>query len=203
MGQGGYENPWTYKNTTFTSDDIDDFFGFVYCITNNTNGREYIGRKYFWKFRTPRGKKRKVKSESDWKIIMGVVRNLKKKFNNWVDTTLAELSSAYIKQLAKQTSKKRGNSLSKECLQNNLTMAPPSTTIVTSSPDTSEKTIMELDTTDKVVAHVRDWSVDKIEESELVGDKMALYAEFEEWIELDDIDNIEIYSLEEIEKKDD
>ena len=134
---------------------------------------------------------------------MGLVRNLKKRFNNWVDRTLAELSSAYIKQLAKQTSKKRGNSLSKECLQNNLTMAPPSTTIVTSSPDTSEKTIMELDTTDKVVAHVRDWSVDKIEESELVGDKMALYAEFEEWIELDDIDNIEIYSLEEIEKKDD
>ena len=134
---------------------------------------------------------------------MGLLRNLRKRFNNWVDITLAELSSAYIKQLAKQTSKKRGNSLSKECLQNNLTMAPPSTTIVTSSPDTSEKTIMELDTTDKVVAHVRDWSVDKIEESELVGDKMALYAEFEEWIELDDIDNIEIYSLEEIEKKDD
>ena len=134
---------------------------------------------------------------------MGLLRNLRKKFNNWVDTTLAELSSAYIKQLAKQTSKKRGNSLSKECLQNNLTMAPPSTTIVTSSPDTSEKTIMELDTTDKVVAHVRDWSVDKIEEAELTGDKIALYAEFEEWIELDDVDNIEIYSLEEIEKKDD
>ena len=134
---------------------------------------------------------------------MGLVRNLKKRFNNWVDRTLAELSSAYIKQLAKQTSKKRGNSLSKECLQNNLTMAPPSTTIVTSSQDTTEKIIMELDTTDKVVAHVRDWSVDKIEESELVGDKMALYAEFEEWIELDNIDNIEIYSLEEIEKKDD
>ena len=134
---------------------------------------------------------------------MGLLRNLRKKFNNWVDRTLAELSSAYIKQLAKQTSKKRGNSLSKECLQNNLTMAPPSTTIVTSSPDTSEKTIMELDTTDKVVAHVRDWSVDKIEDAELVGDKMALYAEFEEWIELDNIDNIEIYSLEEIEKTDD
>ena len=134
---------------------------------------------------------------------MGLLRNLKKKFNNWVDVTLAELSSAYIKQLAKQTSKKRGNSLSKECLQNNLTMAPPSTRIVTSSPDTSEKTIMELDTTDKVVAHVRDWSVDKIEEAELTGDKIALYAEFEEWIELDDVDNIEIYSLEEIEKKDD
>ena len=134
---------------------------------------------------------------------MGLVQNLKKKFNKWVDITLAELCSAYIKQLAKQTTKKRNNSLSTECLQNNLTTEHRSTTIVTSSQDTSEKTIMELDTTDKVVAHVRDWSVDKIEEAELVGDKMALYAEFEEWIELDDVKNIEIYSLEEIEKKDD
>ena len=55
---------------------------------------------------------------------------------------------------------------------------------------------MKLDTTDEVVAHVREWSVDKIEEAELVGDKIALYAEFEEWIELDDTDELEIMSLE-------
>ena len=77
MGQGGYENPWTYQGTTFTTDDIDNFFGFVYCITNVTNGRQYIGRKYFWKFRTPRGKKRKVKSESDWKKYYGSCPELK------------------------------------------------------------------------------------------------------------------------------
>ena len=45
-----YENPWLYKNTTFSSDDIGDFFGYVYLITNNENGRQYIGRKYFWQF---------------------------------------------------------------------------------------------------------------------------------------------------------
>ena len=77
VGEGSYENPWTYQGTTFTSDDIDNFFGFVYCITNNTNGRQYIGRKYFWKFRTPRGKKRKVKSESDWKKYYGSSEELK------------------------------------------------------------------------------------------------------------------------------
>ncbi len=54
---------------------------------------------------------------------------------------------------------------------------------------------MKLDTTDKVVDHVREWSIDKIEEAELVGDKIALYAEFEDWIELDDIEEIEIVSL--------
>ena len=65
--EGDYENPWLYEGTTFTSDDIGDLFGYVYLITNLKNGRQYIGRKYFWKFRTPKGKKRKVKSESDWK----------------------------------------------------------------------------------------------------------------------------------------
>ncbi len=53
---------------------------------------------------------------------------------------------------------------------------------------------MKLDKIDEIVNQVRDWSVDKIEEAELVGDKMALYAEFEEWIELDDEDSIDIMS---------
>jgi len=125
---------------------------------------------------------------------MGLVQNLKKKFSNWVDITLAELCSAYIKQLAKQTSKKRDNSLSTESLQSLLMTEHRSTTIVISSQDTSEKIIMKLDKTDDIVNQVRDWSVDKIAEAELVGDKIALYAEFEEWIELDDETAIEILS---------
>jgi len=125
---------------------------------------------------------------------MGLVQNLKKKFSNWVDITLAELCSAYIKQLAKQTSKKRDNSLSTEFSQSRLVTEHRSTTIVTSSQDTLEKIIMKLDKTDDIVDQVRDWSVDKIEEAELVGDKIALYAEFEEWIELDDETAIEILS---------
>jgi len=125
---------------------------------------------------------------------MGLVQNLKKKFSNWVDITLAELCSAYIKQLAKQTSKKRDNSLSTEFSRSRLVTEHRSTTIVTSSQDTSEKIIMKLDKTDDIIDQVRDWSVDKIEEAELVGDKIALYAEFEEWIELDDETAIEILS---------
>ena len=54
---------------------------------------------------------------------------------------------------------------------------------------------MNLDTTDEVVSYVREWSIDKIENAELVGDKIALYAEFEDWIELDDVEEIEIVSL--------
>ena len=72
-----YENPWYFEGTPFLSEDIDDNFGFVYLITNLTNNRQYIGRKYFWKFRTPKGKKRKVKSESDWKNYYGSCPELK------------------------------------------------------------------------------------------------------------------------------
>ena len=72
-----YENPWIFEGTPFLSENIDDNFGFVYLITNLTNNRQYIGRKYFWKFRTPKGKKRKVKSESDWKNYYGSCPELK------------------------------------------------------------------------------------------------------------------------------
>ena len=72
-----YENPWLCEGSTFTSNDIGDFFGFVYCITNTNNGRKYIGRKYFYAFRTPKGKKRKQKQESDWKKYYGSCPELK------------------------------------------------------------------------------------------------------------------------------
>ena len=55
---------------------------------------------------------------------------------------------------------------------------------------------MKLDETDKIIAHNREWAIDKVESAELVGDKIALYAEFEDWIEIDDVDNIEIISIE-------
>jgi hypothetical protein len=72
-----YNNPWYYEEKPFESDNIGDNYGFVYLIINKTNHKKYIGRKYFWQFRTPRGKKRKVKSESDWKNYYGSCPELK------------------------------------------------------------------------------------------------------------------------------
>ena len=69
--EGDYENPWYYKGTAFTSDDIGDEFGFVYRITNLITGRQYIGRKYFIQRRKPRGGVRRVSSESNWKKYYG------------------------------------------------------------------------------------------------------------------------------------
>jgi len=76
-GEEHYENPWTYKGSTFTSNDINDQFGFVYRITNLQTGKQYIGRKYFWQKRKPRGGKRRVTTESDWKRYYGSSDELK------------------------------------------------------------------------------------------------------------------------------
>ena len=58
---------------------------------------------------------------------------------------------------------------------------------------------MELKTTEDLLAHNREWAIDRLESTELVGDKIALYAEFEDWIELEERDSnedIEIISLD-------
>ena len=72
-----YENPWLYQGATFSTDDINDFVGFVYRITNLQNGKVYIGRKYFYQKRKPKGGKRRVTSESDWKRYYGSSAELK------------------------------------------------------------------------------------------------------------------------------
>ena len=55
---------------------------------------------------------------------------------------------------------------------------------------------MELDKTDEVVAHVREWSIEKVDSDIPMENARAIYEEFEEWIELDDVDHIEIISIE-------
>jgi len=130
---------------------------------------------------------------------MGLVQNLKKTLNNWVDKILVELSCHYIKHLAKQTSKKQDNSSSTESLQNHLTQEDPSTTIATSSADTSEKTTMME--TGELVSTVRQWAIDKVQEYngqgiERIYDQMAIMAEFDEWF--DPKEDLEVVSLDEI-----
>tara|TARA_R100001443_G_scaffold55090_1_gene66390 strand:+ start:136 stop:537 length:402 start_codon:yes stop_codon:yes gene_type:complete len=123
---------------------------------------------------------------------MGLVLNLKNKFNNWVNRTLAELCSAYIKQLARQTTKRRNSSLLTESLQNSLTLVNQSSIIATSSQDISKKTTTK--TSEEIVSDISRWALDKLDSTTTVGDKMALYSEFDDWIDPQD-DDLEITSL--------
>ena len=130
---------------------------------------------------------------------MGLVRNLKKTLNDWVDKILVELSCHYIKHLAKQTLKKPDNSSSTESSPNPLTQEDLPTTIATSSAGTSEKTSMME--TEEIVADVRQWAIDKVQEYEGKGieriyDQMAIMAEFDEWF--DPKEDLEVVSLDEI-----
>lgn len=64
---------WIYKDKEFVSEDIKEYFGFVYIITEIKTGKKYIGKKNFYSVRTDKktsteGKrKKKIRKESDWK----------------------------------------------------------------------------------------------------------------------------------------
>lgn len=73
---------WSYKNSIFTSDQIQDHVGFVYEIYDVETGMIYIGKKRFWRtIRKPplKGKKRKRKEikESDWQDYYGSSQKVK------------------------------------------------------------------------------------------------------------------------------
>lgn len=64
---------WVYKDKDFTEDLIGDNYGFVYLITNLSTNRKYIGKKFFYSMKTKqvKGKKKRVKSFSDWQTYYG------------------------------------------------------------------------------------------------------------------------------------
>jgi hypothetical protein len=59
---------WIYDNNPLI-DIPETAYGFVYLITNITNGKKYIGKKLFWfrKTKQVKGKKKRIKVESDWR----------------------------------------------------------------------------------------------------------------------------------------
>ena len=132
---------------------------------------------------------------------MGLARNLRKTLNDWVDKILVELSCHYIKHLARQTTKKQGNSLSMESSQSPLTPESPSTIIATSSADTSERTTTMQPDEEKLFNHVRDWAINRVQEFNgkdvtQIYDQLALIDEFYEW--MDPKEDLEVISIDEI-----
>lgn len=63
---------WIYNESNLT-EIPEGAVGFVYIITNTVTGRAYIGKKRFWfsKRKQVKGKKKKLKVESDWREYYG------------------------------------------------------------------------------------------------------------------------------------
>ena len=59
---------WLYNNNELEVIP-DDAYGYVYLITNTITNRRYIGKKLFWfrKTKVVKGKKKRLKVESDWR----------------------------------------------------------------------------------------------------------------------------------------
>lgn len=69
---------WYYQGEVYepTQEDLKEWMGFVYVITDKSNNKKYIGKKQFWSKKTLpplKGKKRKRRSivESDWQSYYG------------------------------------------------------------------------------------------------------------------------------------
>lgn len=90
---------WLYENNIFTENNIEDNYGFVYCITNLTTNKKYIGKKFFYSSKTKKikGKKKKVKLSSDWLTYYGSSVELQKD----VDQTGKEFFKREILHLCK------------------------------------------------------------------------------------------------------
>lgn len=97
---------WLYEGREFTSEDIGDSAGFVYEITDLSNGKKYIGKKNFWQKRMLpplKGKKRRRKkiTESNWKEYYGS--------SDLVNTLLEEKGPENFKREILKTCKTKGD----------------------------------------------------------------------------------------------
>lgn len=81
-----FVNHWIYKDKPFLKAP-ENFYGFIYLITNTKTNQKYIGKKIFWSQRTKKvaGKKNKKHfiKESDWAKYWSSSLDLKEIFEQY------------------------------------------------------------------------------------------------------------------------
>jgi hypothetical protein len=128
---------------------------------------------------------------------MGLVQNLKKILtesgkDNFSQGLSISLHKTGGKTNFEETRQLFINGVLTESLDNGTSQG---ITIATSSADTSEKTTMNT-TTEDIVAHLREWSLERAADKSVSrDDARSILEEFYEWIDPED-DKIEIYSFE-------
>ena len=96
-----YENPWIYEGRPFTSDDIGDYYGFVYRITNTTRASPTLDESTSCR----RGNQEEEREESPQSQtgsdITEVLTNLNKTLEEMARILLKEKSSPSTELLEK------------------------------------------------------------------------------------------------------
>ena len=69
---------WTYEGEVFdpTYEELEEWVGFVYVITEKNTGMKYVGKKFFHRKKTlpitkTRKRRKHTRVESDWKTYFG------------------------------------------------------------------------------------------------------------------------------------
>lgn len=94
-------DPWFFEGKAveyFDQDVLDNYYGFIYCITSKVDGRKYIGKKNLHSYKTVFSQKINEKTGR-----MNKVRNVLVSESNWRDYYGSSLE---IKQLVKEQGKK-------------------------------------------------------------------------------------------------
>lgn len=69
---------WMFEGKPLDESILDNYIGFVYLITNDTNKKKYIGKKLLKRRKTKQvnGKKKRFLVDSDWKVYYGSNKEL-------------------------------------------------------------------------------------------------------------------------------
>ena len=89
------------KVILLTSDDIGDYYGFVYRITNTTNGKQYIGRKYFTQKENQKEENEKLHQSQTGNDTTEALKNLNEILEKLVELLSDEKSSPSTQTLGK------------------------------------------------------------------------------------------------------
>lgn len=71
---------WEFEGREIISlEDLPEAYGFIYLIENLETGKKYIGRKFLTQagYKQVKGKRKKIRKESDWKDYYGSSPSLK------------------------------------------------------------------------------------------------------------------------------
>ena len=96
-----YENPWMYEGKPFTSDDIGNYYGFVYRIINTINKKSILEESTSCKNENPKEENEKLQVNPTGNDTMEALTNLNKTLKILAETLSGEKLSPSTQPLEK------------------------------------------------------------------------------------------------------